>query len=762
MDNINRIDDRKSKAKLAEDFNEFYTKITSPEVSQIGNYHIIREIGEGAFGKAYLAVHVLLNIKVVLKCGLIDDHNMIREIYYHRQLKHKNIVQLYEVIKTENHLWIALEYCEGGELFYYICEKKCIEYSECQRLFFQIVIGLQAVHSLNLCHRDLKLENILLADKKKSLIKLTDFGFVREYKRLFLSTICGTAVYMAPELLNGEKYSGFAIDIWSLGVILFTMLYGEMPFDDDDDIRTKYKIVKEEPYYRDTIPQETKNLLKKMLSKDSRLRPSINDILNSSFLIDLNNKHTSRNRRSDTESIISINQHYSSNKQAFHSRTEKIVLKKLKKLCINTKKLQKDVLNNDMNPLTAYFELALTREFSKKKKRHYQEKKRYYEAKQTLKKSKAKVKNALISDTQPIERIISGLSLSSNRTSMHKLNDAKKGDKPSEDAYTGLGKTVSFSTMDSKGSPSNATTGATTAATTMSDSLKKKQPKQILNKLQFWKRNKKDDDYLTTVNDMRSSDDNSNESAALKSEKLAGNEPPDLNDKTLSEKSPELLPKPVRTRPSSLISQLSQGSQISQFSQMSTLMTESELENLDETDTMDEDYDEDIYESSLSTSQDRILLPALATNDSVKTTKGKPAYRRSVSSDYSLNGAISKHHKRSSISQLSTTSSETSSFVPSPDQQNSSITYVDSNRPSSPDLSRRPRKAAFLTLDNRHPARSYSPPVIKKYNRPVSFANRNDSRASWKGDSKDTFTEPISNGKTTRPLVIDEEVEGEF
>ena len=99
-------------------------EITSPKISQIGNYKIIKEIGEGAFGKAYLATHILLNINVVLKCGLIDDPNIVREIYYHKQLKHKNIVSLYEVIKTENHLWIALEYCQGGELYYYIYEKR--------------------------------------------------------------------------------------------------------------------------------------------------------------------------------------------------------------------------------------------------------------------------------------------------------------------------------------------------------------------------------------------------------------------------------------------------------------------------------------------------------------------------------------------------------------------------------------------------------------------------------------------------------------
>ncbi|PYD23777.1 hypothetical protein DND58_29655, partial [Pseudomonas syringae pv. pisi] len=96
-----RAYENNSTAQLAAQFNEFYLAITSPVVSQIGNYKIVEEIGEGAFGKVYLAQHVLLNAKVVLKCGLIDDPNIVREIYYHQQLKHKNIVKLYEVIKTE-------------------------------------------------------------------------------------------------------------------------------------------------------------------------------------------------------------------------------------------------------------------------------------------------------------------------------------------------------------------------------------------------------------------------------------------------------------------------------------------------------------------------------------------------------------------------------------------------------------------------------------------------------------------------------------
>ncbi len=429
-------------AQLAAQFNDFYLEITSPKISQIGNYKIIKEIGEGAFGKAYLATHVLLNINVVLKCGLIDDPNIVREIYYHKQLKHKNIVSLYEVIKTENHLWIALEYCQGGELYYYIYEKKRLELDECRNIFFQIVLGVKYVHSLNLSHRDLKLENILLADQKRTIVKLTDFGFIREFNpqsRRFLSTICGTTVYMAPELLTGQKYSGFAIDIWSMGVILYTMLNGMLPFDDDDEMKIQHKVINTEPMFYDHVPIDVNQLISKMLLKDPNQRPSLNEILNSSYLIDVYNKYlekgTKRNSSGsgDAESIISINQHYNTVDRPFEAKIEKDLLRKLQRISFDTEELKATMYNNEINLLTAFYELLLTQEYSKKKQKYMREKKRkLYEAKKSLKKSRKRVKSVLsLSDqalgSQPLERIMSSLSIASNKnSSRHTLTIARK------------------------------------------------------------------------------------------------------------------------------------------------------------------------------------------------------------------------------------------------------------------------------------------------------------------------------------------------
>lgn len=429
--------EQNKQAQLAEQFSEFYYQLTSSVVDQIGNYKIIEEIGEGAFGKVYLASHIILNMKVVLKCGLIDDPNIVREIYYHKQLKNKNIVSLYEVVRTEKHLWLVLEYCSGGELFYHIYERRRLDLNECKALFIQIVLAVKYVHSLNLSHRDLKLENILLLDLKKSIIKLSDFGFVREYNpkaRKFLSTICGTNVYMAPELLKNQKYSGFSIDIWSLGVILYTMVYGEMPFDEDDDMKTKFKIIHHEPGYSDTIPPDLILLIKKMLSKDPSQRPDLNDILNSSFLIDSYSKHLRKQKKHhDSDSINSINQ--LNRYRPFQSKLEKSLLHRLQKMNIDSDHLEYSMHKNEMNPLTAFYELLLTEEFNKKKQKINKEKQRkYYEAKKSFIRSGKRVRSVLsLSDqgslysSNPIERITSTLSLTSLRhNSVSRYNDSRR------------------------------------------------------------------------------------------------------------------------------------------------------------------------------------------------------------------------------------------------------------------------------------------------------------------------------------------------
>src|SRR6201999_1884412 len=167
----------------------------------------------------------------------------------------------------------------GDELYHYLLQHGKLPVEKVQRIFSQLVGAVSYVHLQSCVHRDLKLENILL-DRHEN-VKLVDFGFTREYegKSSYLQTWCGTICYSAPEMLRGEKYAGEKVDVWSLGIILYALLRGELPFDEDDDVATKAKILKEEPVYPDTFPEAARSLMKKLLSKRPLLRPTLAEVL---------------------------------------------------------------------------------------------------------------------------------------------------------------------------------------------------------------------------------------------------------------------------------------------------------------------------------------------------------------------------------------------------------------------------------------------------------------------------------------------------
>ncbi|KAF2222168.1 hypothetical protein BDZ85DRAFT_265012 [Elsinoe ampelina] len=273
--------------KLANSYQELLTEFNSKDLRTVGNYTVGRLIGKGSFGKVYLASHKLTNgSKVVLKSAKKDDPNLAREIHHHRQFVHPHIARLYEVIVTENLVWLVLEWCPGDELYNHLLNFGRMKESQVQKIFTQLVGAVSYVHMKGCVHRDLKLENILL-DKHGS-VKLVDFGFTREYAGTtsYLQTWCGTIAYSAPEMIKGEKYAGEKVDVWSLGIILYALLVGELPFDDDDDSITKTRILKEEPKYPDHFPEGAKDLTSKLLSKRPLLRPSLPDILRHPWLGD--------------------------------------------------------------------------------------------------------------------------------------------------------------------------------------------------------------------------------------------------------------------------------------------------------------------------------------------------------------------------------------------------------------------------------------------------------------------------------------------
>ncbi|ODV83681.1 hypothetical protein CANARDRAFT_180645, partial [[Candida] arabinofermentans NRRL YB-2248] len=276
----------------AQDYTELVKKFTNPDITEVGNYRIANEIGSGAFGKIYLGYHKFLKTKIVLKKGERFtqngcNDNLMREYYYLREFnKHPYITKIYEIIFTETSVYMILEYYPEGDLFEYLAKRKRIPIEEALSLFTQILGSVCYVHKSGCCHRDLKLENILL-DKKLN-VKLSDFGFTRELPfaqygaKSLLNEVCGTTAYMAPELLRKEPYSGIKTDIWALGVILFTMISGEMPFDDSlaEDQLVESVLTVEPTFNESLFKPEVQKLIQALLSKNPDDRPvSIDSIL---------------------------------------------------------------------------------------------------------------------------------------------------------------------------------------------------------------------------------------------------------------------------------------------------------------------------------------------------------------------------------------------------------------------------------------------------------------------------------------------------
>uniref|UniRef100_A0A8C7UBI7 non-specific serine/threonine protein kinase n=1 Tax=Oncorhynchus mykiss TaxID=8022 RepID=A0A8C7UBI7_ONCMY len=242
---------------------------TADEQPHIGNYRLLKTIGKGNFAKVKLARHVLTGKEVAVK--IIDKTQL-------NSSSLQKVIKLFEVIETEKTLYLIMEYASGGEVFDYLVAHGRMKEKEARAKFRQIVSAVQYCHQKCIVHRDLKAENLLLdADMN---IKIADFGFSNEFTMgNKLDTFCGSPPYAAPELFQGKKYDGPEVDVWSLGVILYTLVSGSLPFDGQNlkelrerVLRGKYRI----PFYMST---DCENLLKKFLILNPTKRGSLEQIM---------------------------------------------------------------------------------------------------------------------------------------------------------------------------------------------------------------------------------------------------------------------------------------------------------------------------------------------------------------------------------------------------------------------------------------------------------------------------------------------------
>ncbi|XP_022933618.1 serine/threonine-protein kinase SAPK3-like [Cucurbita moschata] len=251
-------------------------------------YEPLKELGSGNFGVAKLVrdknTNELVAVKYIERGEKIDE-KVQREIINHRSLRHPNIIRFKEVFLTPTHLAIVMEYAAGGELFGRICSAGRFSEDEARFFFQQLISGVSYCHSMQICHRDLKLENTLLDGSPTPQLKICDFGYSKSalLHSQPKSTV-GTPAYIAPEVLARKEYDGKISDVWSCGVTLYVMLVGAYPFEDPEDPRDFRKTISRILSVQYSIPDyvrvsmECRNLLSRIFVANPAKRITIQEI----------------------------------------------------------------------------------------------------------------------------------------------------------------------------------------------------------------------------------------------------------------------------------------------------------------------------------------------------------------------------------------------------------------------------------------------------------------------------------------------------
>ena len=267
----------------------------SPNIEKnkkIGDYLLLSTIGRGTFSKVKLGLHLPTKQKVAIKIldkekinDEADIERIRREIHILSILRHPNIVQLYETITSDNTIYIIMEYVEGKDLFQYIYSMQHLTEYKSSQLFRQLISCLEYIHKLGIVHRDIKPENILL-NKNKKILKLVDFGLSNTYEKdELIKTACGSPCYAAPEMISGKDYEGFYSDLWSCGVVLYCMLVGRLPFD-DEDIKKLYHNIKLANYIMPNfLSNYAQDILRRILVTNPKRRIKLDELKKHPFIL---------------------------------------------------------------------------------------------------------------------------------------------------------------------------------------------------------------------------------------------------------------------------------------------------------------------------------------------------------------------------------------------------------------------------------------------------------------------------------------------
>ena len=289
-ENLNKLGHQKDLERLVSNITSYFKEHKDAPPTTTEFYRIGRLLGKGAFGKVNLGMHKLTGkmvaIKSISKKYLTDETSkkkVMQEFSILKLMRHSSIIRLYETFESKKHILFIIELCAGGDLLNYVRKRRKLKETIAKSVFQQLIDGLIYCHSKGILHRDIKLDNVLL--NAVGDLKICDFGVSKSLKKGEKAfEQCGTPAYIAPEILLGKGYEGYAVDIWSAGVALYAMLYGTVPFKGSDMKALQRLIISGQYTLKENISSDARDLLKHMLEVDPNKRISENDILSHPWL----------------------------------------------------------------------------------------------------------------------------------------------------------------------------------------------------------------------------------------------------------------------------------------------------------------------------------------------------------------------------------------------------------------------------------------------------------------------------------------------
>eukprot|EP00742_Colponemidia_sp_Colp-10_P004662 GILJ01004973.1.p1 GENE.GILJ01004973.1~~GILJ01004973.1.p1 ORF type:complete len:817 (+),score=151.65 GILJ01004973.1:177-2627(+) len=284
-------------------------RLSAPPASTTDFYTFGKLLGKGAFGKVNQGTQKLTGetvaIKMIDKSAIRDGmakRRIMQEVTILKRLVHPNLIRLYEVIESSKHIILVMEYAGGGDLLTYVRSRGKLQEAESKRIFKQLVRGVEYCHSRSVIHRDIKLENVLLDEFGD--VKLADFGVSAVCKvGKKLLEHCGTPSYIAPEIILDRGYEGLPVDVWSMGVVLFAMTCGHVPFKGENMIDLQRKIVKGKFVMPEHLSADAKDLFPRLLNVDPTKRISIEDLLQHPWLQTDEHQTTGRKMSCDSANL---------------------------------------------------------------------------------------------------------------------------------------------------------------------------------------------------------------------------------------------------------------------------------------------------------------------------------------------------------------------------------------------------------------------------------------------------------------------------